>query len=399
MRGGCLYISIRALSLYTNYSHLPFAVGEGEFLLGEALLIKYGGAGEHNPLDDIAISADYCSILAVVRDSGGNKLPNIPINCKDGGRWYNYTTNENGMSLFKCNSGSANIRTMNSSSIESYVMIDQKAPDVMNIDAVVGTKMMVNITFEKINGRRQISGRNFRFMDTSEVKLIQMLGGGGGSSPRCGGGGGAYNEGRNISIDRNTRYDFLNGRGGSNSSSGGTTTALGLSAVGGTGGSLSNGGIGGGSGSWKGGDGGGQYQNGGISAYANSSFNYGGGGAGIPNFIYGQVYWSSYPVYKYNKYDNTYNLIYGATSIITQTYAFNGGANIEFSRMRISRNNYAYNNGSAYVFLSSSGYFNAYNVYSDSIGDYGSGGGATWSSSDRAFDWGRGGNGVIFIEI
>ena len=365
--------------------------------MGEALLIKYGGAGEHNPLDDIAVSADYCSILAVVRDSGGNKLPNIPIYCKDGGRWYNYTTNENGMSLFRCNSSSANIRTTNSSSIESYIMIDQRAPDVMNIDAVVGTKMMVNITFEKINGRIQLTGtrNNLRFMDTNEIKFMQMLGGGGASSYYAGGGGAAYNEAYNISIDRNTKYNTIAGNGGRGTgSSGATTSAFGYSAIGGSGGS-GTGGIGGGSGSFKGGNGGAQYQNGGPSAYANSNFDYGGGGAGRCSFTYGQKYYSGYPVYEWNRYQNTWVAFQTVTNINVNTYSVNNGGDMSF--YRDYPQNPTYYDGSNYINVSQ---FTVagYDTRGYGNGGYGSGGGP-WSADGNSFHVGYGGNGVVFIEI
>ena len=266
--------------------------------MGEALLIKAGVAEERNPLDDVAVTAGYCTILALVKDSGGNRLPNIPINCNDGGRWYNYTTNENGMALFMTNSGSANITTYNWSVLDAYNMIDQEAPPIMNIDAPVGTKKMANFQFNLISNIEINTNKTWRYLDTKQI-FAQLVGGGGGGARCCGGGGGAYNEGY-IMIDRATKYNIIVGAGGAGNSlwiagTGGTTSAFGLSAVGGTGCtgyygsndnlnpnySISNKpGIGGGSGNFKGGDGGARYQNGSPSAYANSSFNYGGGGAG-----------------------------------------------------------------------------------------------------------------------
>ena len=255
--------------------------------------MRFGGTTDKNPLDDIPITSGYCTILTMVCDSGGNKLPNIPINCKDGSRWYNYTTNENGMSLFMINSGSANITVRNYSIVENYNMLDQEAIPTMNVDAPVNTKHMINFRYNLINNVEITNNvSSGRYLDTKQV-FARLIGGGGGGAEHSGGGGGAYNEGY-IMIDRSTKYNIIIGVGGQGNSlvpanTGGTTSAFGLSAIGGTGASGRyndyNPGVGGGSGSFKGGNGGTRYQSGYPSAYANVNFNYGGGGAGAGTIV------------------------------------------------------------------------------------------------------------------
>ena len=279
--------------------------------MGEALLIKSNSYKVNSPLDDVDIMAGYCAILAIVRDSGGNLIPNIPVNCYDGGVWYNNTTNTLGMALFYTNSGNARLSTTNVCSIENYTMADQIIPSPIVIQRENGTKVMANFNFNRIETgtvlRYRSTTNNIRFMDTHNV-YVQMVGGGGGGAATSGGGGGAYNE-ANVTIDRSRIYHISIGSGGSargNQSSflyagnGGTTSAFDISALGGSGGRTSNmnspsryGGIGGGSGNFKGGDGGSCYNNGSPSAYANANFNFGGGGAGGTSYYIG----SNVPVY------------------------------------------------------------------------------------------------------
>ena len=278
-----------------------------------------GSGSGGDPFNNIIINASYCSILATVKDSSGKPISNIPVNCRDGSRWYNYTTNDLGMVLFLCNSGSANITTYNRSVVGGYYIFDQIAPATVNVDAVVGTKQQVNLNFNYRGGtifiENNMSG-NWKFFCTNNV-FVQMVGAGGGGSYNCGGGGGAYNE-ANISIDKNTLYPpFIVGRRAAysnnrykNGNTGGTTSAMGIYAVGGTGGGTSSGGIGGGTGSFKGGNGGSKYRNGNPSAYANSSFNYGGGGGGGTdvsfvgyvniNYLYNSTWYNNITVYNCN---------------------------------------------------------------------------------------------------
>ena len=256
--------------------------------MGEALLIKSNAYKINTPLDDVDIMAGYCAILAIVRDSGGNLIPNIPVNCYDNGVWYNNTTNTLGMALFYTNSGNVNLITRNYSIVENFNMIDQIPPDPIIIRQDNGTKVMANFNFIRVANNTKFvytrnSSRNMRFMDTNNA-WIQVVGGGGGASYNCGGGGGEY-EGKYINPSRSNYYRITIGAGGfakpSGGDTGGTTSAFGVSAIGGSGGSATAGGNGGGSGSNKGGNGGNRFSNGTPSTYANANFNYGGGGGGI----------------------------------------------------------------------------------------------------------------------
>ena len=281
--------------------------------MGEALLIKSNAYKINTPLDDVDIMAGYCAILAIVRDSGGNLIPNIPVNCYDNGVWYNNTTNTLGMALFYTNSGNATLSTTNVCSIEGYTMVDQITPGPIVIQRENGTKVMANFNFNRYeNGHKLVyrsSVGGLRFMDTHNI-WAQIVGGGGGATQYTGGGGGAYNE-INVQIVRSTHYSITIGNRGysaggwtSNGGTGGTTSAFGISAIGGQGGTGGywsittavsagiKGGIGAGSGSRKGGNGGAPYQNGYPSAYANENFNYGGGGAGCGRAVNNSEGWT-----------------------------------------------------------------------------------------------------------
>lgn len=224
--------------------------------MGECLLARgAGGSGtSKDPLDDIPITAGYCTILLTLKDSAGGLCPNTKINCKDGTRWYNYTTNEAGMALFKCNSGSANFYCNNY--INNQLVFDQAAV-YKNYDAVVGTKFAQEIFLNRITNFNKISGtHNGIFKVTGKVTNVILLGGGGagdsgayggtGSSLEIaggGGGGGAKNYAASIAITKNQLYSITVGVG--TSGAGGTTSAFGLSANGGSAASGNNGGRGG----------------------------------------------------------------------------------------------------------------------------------------------------------
>lgn len=219
--------------------------------MGECLIAR-GQTATKNVLDDIPVSGDYCSIVVLLQDSAGGPCENTKINCKDGTRWYNYTTNEAGMVLFKCNSGAANISANNW--INGIYTFDQAAVN-KDYDAPVGTKRLEKLNFGKINRFYQISGSytgQFRSIDS--ISNLIVVGGGGGATGGynqagwggpygCGGGGGAKNYAAIVDIVRNQVYTISVGAGGSGiqgsganpANSGGTSSAFGLSANGGSG--------------------------------------------------------------------------------------------------------------------------------------------------------------------
>lgn len=246
--------------------------------MGEAIIAR-GQTASKNVLDDIPVSSGYCSILLQLKDSAGKPCENTKINCKDGSRWYNYTTNEAGYVLFKCNSGAANITASNR--INGYNVYDQAVLKNINYDAPVGTKILKEVKFNKISHfDRKTSGwfNGYTFRVTNTIKnLILVGGGGGGNSSRgsdeygWGGGGGAKEFYSELSVTTNQYYNIFIGEGGNgvNGNSGGTSTAFGYSAMGG---SLTTGGIG----MYNGGKGARGYGNG----YDGVNGAGGGGGAG-----------------------------------------------------------------------------------------------------------------------
>lgn len=224
--------------------------------MGECLIAR-GQTATKNVLDDIPVSGDYCSIVVLLQDSAGGPCENTKINCKDGTRWYNYTTNEAGMALFKCNSGSANITANNW--INGVYTFDQGFVSALNLDAPVGTKRLEKINFPKINNFNKYAGSfTGRFRDTNQVINLIVVGAGGGGTGGYnmygyghGGGGGAKNYSSKVDIVKHQNYFVSIGIGGSgvnygyNANSGGTSTAFGIAANGGSGATVSTGGSGG----------------------------------------------------------------------------------------------------------------------------------------------------------
>lgn len=217
--------------------------------MGECLIAR-GQTATKNVLDDIPVSGDYCSIVVLLQDSAGGPCENTKINCKDGTRWYNYTTNEAGMVLFKCNSGAANISANNW--INGVYTFDQAAVS-KDYDAPVGTKRLENLVFPKINNFSRLDSGwyNGWFRGTNRIKNLIVVGGGGGGgmgnassgiSMGCGGGGGGLSYATYVDINTNQNYSIYVGAGGhcsygnSYGNTGETSMAFGISANGGTGG-------------------------------------------------------------------------------------------------------------------------------------------------------------------
>ena len=222
--------------------------------MGECLIAR-GQTATKNVLDDIPVSGDYCSIVVLLQDSAGGPCENTKINCKDGTRWYNYTTNEAGMVLFKCNSGAANITPNNF--INGTRTFDQDGIGTLDIDSPVGTKILKEIKFNKNSKfyRADSGWYNGWFRTIDRINNVIVVGGGGGGgsgtygqgrSMGGGGGGGAKNFVSYIDISKNQIYNLYIGGGGgagrynNNGLSGNTSSAFGLSANGGGGGYYEN---------------------------------------------------------------------------------------------------------------------------------------------------------------
>lgn len=250
--------------------------------MGECLLARgSGGSGaSKDPLDNIPVVAGYCSILVTLKDSGGGICSNMMVNCKDGTRWYNYKTNEQGMALFQCNSGSANFNCPNyyNDGSKLVYMADQAKIPKLVIDAPVGTKLAKEIMFNKVKSFNfaaldtfaSPTSANVVFRDTTKITDLIMVGAGGrgyvgyytdpyGTGWRAteygggGGGGGAKNYATSVSIVKNQVYYLSVGQPGSGA--GGTTSGFGYSANGGSAASANSGGRGG-IGLYSGGNGG-----------------------------------------------------------------------------------------------------------------------------------------------
>ena len=226
--------------------------------MGECLIAR-GQTATKNVLDDIPVSGDYCSIVVLLQDSAGGPCENTKINCKDGTRWYNYTTNEAGMVLFKCNSGAANITVNNW--INGIYTFDQAAFN-KNYDAPVGTKRLEKLSYERLYRFNETGGSwasrsgksyNGQFRVSNRVSNIVVVGGGGSGShghgggvnfsvdiAGGGGGGGAKSYLKNYEISKNQTYKVYIGCGGLITEyddrvgkSGESTMAFGISANGG----------------------------------------------------------------------------------------------------------------------------------------------------------------------
>ena len=354
--------------------------------MGEAIIAR-GQTSAKNVLDDIPVSGDYCSILVQLKDSAGGPCENTKINCKDGSRWYNYTTNESGYVLFKCNSGAANITANNW--INGVYTFDQNMFKQVDIDAPVGTKILKEIKFEKSNKYYQSNPgwTNGWFRGINRINNIIVVGGGGSGGFAgynvwygtwtghlgCGGGGGAKNFTSHIDISKNQLYNLYIGKGGDktstsnkNGNSGSTTIAFGLSANGGGGGGFA--------GNYGG--------KGGIGLYN------GGNGAGL-----GIQQWDSTNALPTNSNINGKNGINGAGG---------GGAQYDFSDKNMYYNSYGGFNGGS----NAGHYDNNGNIIQSKPGNKGSGGGGSGGAclgdgggGWRSFDSSAGGSGRIEFEM
>lgn len=200
--------------------------------MGEALISRASGGGEVESI--IPITPGYHTIRCTISDFEGKRVPEgIYINCKDGSRWYNYTTNASGQVMFVCNSGSANIRINNSFSGIRYLDFNNTS---YNIDAPVGLTSDIKINLEKGPASCNIeSNTTIRFIQ-NRITDVDMIGGGQGGyngtgsfwseTRRRGQGGNAgwYNRANNLQFISGIDYRCYIGTGGSiNGGAGGTT--------------------------------------------------------------------------------------------------------------------------------------------------------------------------------
>ena len=280
---------------------------------------SYGGGSGGGA--NIPIIADRCSILVTVKDSTGSVIPDSSVHCNDGGTWYNYHTNERGQALFMANSGQVDISAWNFSLNQNCRYFDQNSVFSNNVDAPVGTVKNINLSLTKgpstvnkigvqgylaetqtsmtsnIYDFSNVWMNNYKFFAYNYVNIKLFGGGGGGdyalngSTGGGGGGGGGATYVNNISIGHNRMYKFSLGDGGKcgysnlntqnmhnrHAGSGGTTSAFGYVANGGSGGYGANGGTQGRGISFNGGNGGRMHLNGNNSEDPNSG---GGGGGG-----------------------------------------------------------------------------------------------------------------------
>ena len=112
--------------------------------MGEALISRAGG-GEGDAI--IPVTPGYHTILVTLKDYKGDLLKDMPLNCKDGSTYYNYTTNERGQVMYTCNSGSANILFNNNQSNGLKILGLNSC--WTNIAAPIGMTNKVNITINK----------------------------------------------------------------------------------------------------------------------------------------------------------------------------------------------------------------------------------------------------------
>ena len=234
--------------------------------MGEALISRAGG-GEGDTI--IPITPGYHTILVTLKDYKGDLLKDMPLNCKDGSTYYNYTTNERGQVMYTCNSGSANILFNNNQSNGLKILGLNSC--WTNIAAPIGMTNKVNIIVNKGAEYYDLTSTT-NFMIINRNCNINIVGGGGGGGASyldydgrthviSGGGGGGYIN-NYSNIEMNGLYRFISGSGGKaapqhsmNSTSGvreyggtGGTSYIentNISAIGGTGGGYNNSGIGG----------------------------------------------------------------------------------------------------------------------------------------------------------
>lgn len=250
--------------------------------MGEAILTRSGGSG---PTE--VIPSDSSIVVLTLTDSSGNPAVGIPVQCNDGGTLYNFATNTNGQALFsslKSGWANFNISTTYSNGIS---IADQISNGWYNFEAPFGKNTTVEAALSPVSASAQKSIVNGQYLFlVNDIVNLNMAGGVGGSGGfyqtywsgpgySGGSGGGAQQFIGEVSVSRNTIYNAIAGEVGTSGSrghakvgnftsrvwatdgsSGGTSTFIGKSAVGGgggeAGGASSNGNSGTSFGSWRG---------------------------------------------------------------------------------------------------------------------------------------------------
>ena len=192
--------------------------------MAEAIISRSGG-GEAEQI--IPITPGYHSLLVTLKSKSSNApLANASISCKDGERYYNYTTNEKGQCLFMCNSGAANISITDTIEGIKYFDIDNTR---VNVDAPIGQSSKINIYHNDKLGVQQFNNNtNIIFLNPHVVDINIVGGGGGGSGSylftdnrigdggkAAGGGGGYINNYPDQELKARVYYNFKAGNGGS----------------------------------------------------------------------------------------------------------------------------------------------------------------------------------------
>lgn len=186
--------------------------------MGECIITRSGGGGEAEAI--VPITPGYHTILASLKADDGRAISNHIISCKDGDRYYNYTTNEKGQAMFVCNSGSANFLISNV--INGIVYVDVSNTWI-NVDAPIGLSSKINLIHNINPSYTMLSTGSFYTLCDRNVNLHIVGGGGGGggaftnwtSTQYGGGGGGAgYMNNYNTLLNKG-KYDFVVGSGGS----------------------------------------------------------------------------------------------------------------------------------------------------------------------------------------
>ena len=234
-------------------------------------------------LNPIYPMAGYCILQITLLDKNNQPMRDMNINCVDGSRSWEYTTNEKGIVKFTTNSGQVDIVANNwSNSIKAY-FADMSPNTQSKIPAPIGDVIRKSITMRQATSRSITKNGPYAFYYSNYASINLSGGGGGGGAGNRSyqnqggrGGNGYVTTVNDIPIDKNTVYWIYIGAGGNGGTvvsdagyagnTGGTTTAFGYQALGGNGGTATtrygssngsggNGATGGSGGAWGGGAG------------------------------------------------------------------------------------------------------------------------------------------------
>lgn len=205
--------------------------------MGEGFIVRRTGSVSDNSGSSLNgnnssknnIVSGYCNMAVFLLDSKGQPVPNVYINCNDGGRFINKITDGNGKCEFLVNSGWANLYVLNKNS-GGQNFIDQTSQGWYNFNAFINWYNEAKVAFTGYpeGYRIQLTNGNYKFLVTKSVELNLSGGGGGGSGGinlsryyssqtmrRYGGSGGSgYKNTSQISINKNTLYRVSIGSGG-----------------------------------------------------------------------------------------------------------------------------------------------------------------------------------------